>query len=114
MPGPVLHVGAVITCPHLGTVTPQSSNVRVQVNGMPALTIADVFPVAGCPFQVPVGAGTKPQPCVRIQWSTPAARVQVNGVPVLLALSTGIGLSAEQIPGGPAVVSAVQPRVVAT
>jgi len=112
MPGPVLHVGAVIQCSHLGPVTPQSSNIRVQVSGMPVVTMADVFPVAGCPFQVPVGAGTKPQPCVRIQWSVPAARVQVQGTPVLLQTSVGVGLSAEQIPQGPPVVSTVQPRVV--
>lgn len=114
MPGPVLHVGAVISCPHMGPVTPQSSNVRVQVSGMPVVTIADVFPVAGCPFQIPVGAGTKPQPCVRIQWTVPAARVQVNGTPVLLQLSTGIALSVEQIPQGPPLISGVQPRVIAT
>ena len=114
MPGPLLHVGAAITCSHMAPVTPQSSNVRVQVSGMPVLTMADAFPVALCPFQIPVGAGTKPQPCVRIQWTVPAARVQVNGAPVLLQLSTGVGLSVEQIPQGPPGVSAVQPRVIGT
>ena len=114
MPGSLLHVGAAITCSHVGTVSAQSSNIRVKVSGMAVVTTADVFPVAGCPFQVPIGTGTKPQPCVRIQWTVPAARVKVNGLPVLLQTSTGVGLSVEQIPQGPPIVSAVQPRVMGT
>jgi hypothetical protein len=108
---PLLHVGAGITCSHSGPVTPQTTNTRVLVSGMAVLTLNDVFTVAGCPFQVPVGAGTKPQPCVRIQWSAPATRVKVNGIPALLQTSTGLGQSAEQIPQGPPIVSGVQPKV---
>jgi hypothetical protein len=114
MPGPVLHVNAGVTCTHAGPVTAVSSNTRVLVNGMPAVTIADTFTVAGCPFQVPAPSGTKPQPCVRIQWTVPAARVQVNAQPVLVQTSTGVCLSVEQIPQGPPIVAAVQPRVIAT
>ena len=76
--------------------------------------MADTFTVTACPFQVPVPGGTKPQPCVRVQWTVPAARVLINGTPALLATSVGIDQSAEGIPQGPPVVSAVQPRVVAT
>ena len=114
MPGPVLHVGAGITCTHAGPVTPATSNGRVLVNGMPVVTFTDVFPVAGCPFQVPIGTGTKPQPCVKIQWTVPAARVTVNGTPVLIATSTGLCQSAEQIPQGPPVVAGFQTRAIAT
>jgi hypothetical protein len=114
MPGPMLHVGAGITCTHTGPVSPVTANARVLLNGMAALTVTDTFPVAGCPFQVPAPSGTKPQPCTRIQWVTPALRVLVNGQPVLTMTSVGLGLSAEQIPQGPPILSAVQPRVVAT
>jgi len=113
MPGPILHVGAVITCPHAGQVTPVPTNSRVLVNGMPALVFTDTFPIAGCPFQVPAPPGTKPQPCIKVQWMVPAARVQVMGQPVLVATSTGLCLSAEQIPQGPPMPSGVQPRVIA-
>ena len=75
---------------------------------MPVLLLTDTFPVAGCPFQVPIGTGTKPQPCVKIQWTVPAARVKVNGTPVLIATSTGMCQSAEQIPQGPPVVAGFQ------
>lgn len=113
MPGPVLHVGAMVSCPHAAPTSPVTANARVLVNGMPALLLTDTFPVAGCPFQVPVPAGTKPQPCVTIRWMVGAARVLVNGVPVLLATSPGIAQSAEQIPQGAPIVAGVQPRVVA-
>jgi len=58
-----------------------------------------------------VGAGTKPQPCIRVQWLVPATRVMVNGSPAILQASSGMCFSAEGIPQGPPVVSAVQPRV---
>jgi hypothetical protein len=113
MPGPILHISAVITCPHAAPVSPVTTNARVLLGGAPALVVTDTFPIAGCPFQVPIGTGTKPQPCVRVQWTTPSARVLVNGQPVLLATSTGVCLSAEQIPQGPPMPGGVQPRVVA-
>jgi hypothetical protein len=114
MPGPILHVGAGLSCPHAAPAQVVSSNTRVLVNGTPAATMTDTYPIAGCPFQIPVGAGTKPQPCLKVQWPVPAARVKVNGVPVILAISTGLAQSAEGIPQGPPIPSAVQPRVVAT
>ena len=114
MPGPILHVGAVFTCTHAAPAQVAPGNPRVVVNGTPVATMADQFPVAGCPFQIPVGAGTKPQPCIKIQWTVPATRVLAGGSPVILATSVGLGLSAEQIPQGPPIVTTVQPRVVAT
>jgi hypothetical protein len=112
MPGPLLTQASGTTCPHTAPSSPVPSSPRVLAGGAPVLTVADQFPVAGCPFQVPVGAGTKPQPCVRIQWLVPAARVLVNGQPALLATSTGLAMSAEGIPAGPPIVTAPQPRVV--
>lgn len=110
MPGPCFHVGAVALCPHGGQVTTISSNARVLVSGMPVATLSDQYMVAGCAFTVPPG---KPQPCVRVQWLTPALRCLVNGQPALLQSSTGLCLSLEQIPGGPPIVGSTQPRVIA-
>ena len=111
MPGFLFHVGASAICPHGGQVTTISSNARVLVSGMPVATFADVSVVAGCAFTVPPG---KPQPCVKVQWLVPAVRVLINGQPALLQTSTGLCLSAEQIPGGPPVIVATQTRVVGT
>lgn len=102
----ILHVGATIQCPHGGQVTGTASSTRVKVGGQAVVVQTDTFTVSGCPFQVPIGTGTKPQPCVTTKWITGAARVRVNNQPVLLQTSSGICQSAEQIPqGSPSVVS---------
>jgi hypothetical protein len=112
MPGLLLHVGAAVSCPHGAPAQIVAANARVLVGGAPVATVTDTTTVTGCPFQVPVGAGTKPQPCVTVRWLVPAARVLVGGQPALLNTSAGLCLSAEQIPAGPPLVSATQPRVV--
>jgi hypothetical protein len=111
MPGLLLHVGAQITCPHGGQATIASTNQRVKVGGMAVALVSDVTTVAACPFQVPIGTGTKPQPCVKVQWTVPATRVKVMGQFVLLQDSAGLCQSAEQIPQGPPTSAATQPRV---
>jgi uncharacterized Zn-binding protein involved in type VI secretion len=111
MPGSVFHVGASATCPHSGQVSTTSSNQRVTVGGQAAATSADTFSVSACPFTVP---GPKAQPCVTVQWTTAATRVTVNGQAVILQTSTSVCQSADQIPAGPASVTAVQARVTAT
>ena len=111
MPGPLLHLGAGVSCPHAAPSQAAPGSPRVLLGGQPAASMTDLWTVAGCPFQIPVGAGTKPQPCVNIQWTVPATRVLINGSPAVLATSAGIGQSVEQIPQGPAVIQAVQPRV---
>jgi hypothetical protein len=111
VPGTLVHVGALFFCPHFGLGKVISSNTRVLVNGLAVATALDQFPVTGCAFTVP---GPKPQPCTQIQWTAPAARVKVNGQPPILGTSGGVGVSAEQIKQGPALVLLTQLRVVAT
>lgn len=108
MPGFLMQVGASAICPHGGQVSVVSSNFRVKAGGQPLATLADTFTVAGCAFTVP---GPKPQPCVKLQWLVPASRVMVGGQPAILQASTGLCLSAEQIPNGPPNVVATQVRV---
>lgn len=107
MPGPLFHVGAVAMCPHGGQIATISSNARVLVSGMQVATVADQSLVAGCAF-----APVVPQPCLRVQWLMPAARVLVNGVPALLQSSIGLCLGPTQAPQGPAVIASTQPRVI--
>ncbi len=111
MPGNLLHVNAAVNCTHGAKATIVSSNIRVKVSGQAVAVVSDLTTVAGCPFQVPIGTGTKPQPCVKVQWSTPATRVTVGGQPVLLQTSVGAYQSAEQIPQGTATVVTTQQRV---
>ena len=117
MPGLVLHVGAQVSCVHQipATIPPAP---RVFVNTMPVAT-APVLPVApGCPFQIPVPGGTKPQPCTTIKWANVSTRVLVMGQPLLLQAPPGPGVGggmclSAAIPNGPPVVKVVQPRVFA-
>jgi hypothetical protein len=111
VPGFLLHVGAVVTCPHQGPATTPPTQPRVLVLGQPVATTANLYAVAGCIFTLP---GPVPSPCVRVQWTAPAARVLVNGLPALVANpgpAPGLCLSALQVPQGPALVSVIQTRV---
>ncbi len=110
----LVQVGATIMCPHGASVSIVPGNPRVTLGGQPVATMADAFIVGGCPFQIPVGAGTKPQPCVKVQWIVPAMRVFVNKQPAILQSSTGLAQSVEQIPQGPPSVVVTQLRASGT
>jgi hypothetical protein len=110
MPGPIAQVGAVAICPHGGQITAVTSNTRVLVGGLPAVTMADTFLVAGCVFTVP---GPKPQPCLTARWLAVATRVTVMGQPVVIQGGSGLCFSPEQAPQGPPTIVSTQPRVVA-
>jgi hypothetical protein len=111
MPGSLVHENATVNCPHGGQAKITSKNKRVTVGGQAVALASDMTSVSGCPFQVPIGTGTKPQPCVTVQWAQPATRVKVTGEAVLLSTSKGACKSAEQAPQGPPSVGATQVRV---
>ncbi len=48
MSGLILDTKSTIICPHGGLISPIASNIRVFVNGQPAVTQSDTFLVAGC------------------------------------------------------------------
>jgi hypothetical protein len=109
------HTGAQGQCPHgTGQVSTMSSNTRVRVSGQPVATLSATSTIVGCLFQIPLGVGTKPQPCLRVQWLVPALRVRVMSQPVLLKTSSGLCLSAEQIPQGSPAITVTQFRVKGT
>jgi hypothetical protein len=118
MPGCLLHVNAVMQCTHAAPVSTAPTQPRVLVNSQAVATVLNLLTVAGCPFQIPLAVGTKPQPCVRVQWTMTSARVLVTGQAALLQVSPGPGAgicqSVEQIPQGPPQVSAMQLRVLAS
>jgi hypothetical protein len=118
MPGYLLHIGAVVQCTHAAPSTATPSAPRVFVSGQPVATVASMWLVTGCPFQIPVGVGTVPQPCIRVQWTMPSARISVGGSPALLQPGPGPGagacLNVEQAPQGPPVVNQMQLRAAGT
>ncbi len=106
MPGPVLHMGAVVLCAHGGQATPTVPSPRVLVSGMPIATIAAPYTVAGCAFVPPSGNG----PCVTAQWVVGSVQVISEGQPV--AILSGMAVCVPT--GTPLVPVSAQVRVVAT
>ena len=113
MADPLLHENANVLCSHGSSLsfTVTKASKRVKVSGQAVVTLADSNSVTGCPFQIPVVVGTKPQPCVRVQWTQAATRVLVGGKPALLRTSAGNCLSGEGIPQGAPGVANTQMRV---
>ncbi len=86
MPGPLLHLGAAVTCAHGGQAMPMAPNPRVLVSGQPISVMSSPYTIAGCPFNISGG----PIPCVTAQWVLGATRVLSNGAPALLLDSQAV------------------------
>jgi hypothetical protein len=96
MPGPILHLGATVTCSHGGQALPASPLPRVLVSGQPVVTQASPWMIAGCGFVPPGGNG----PCVTGTFVTAATRVLAGGVPVVLmdSVSTCVPTGTPMLP----------------
>ncbi|MFL6672242.1 MAG: hypothetical protein ACJ8LG_03000 [Massilia sp.] len=101
MPGFLLHVGATVTCYHAGSAQASVPNPRVTVMGMPTVTVASPYLVAGCGL---AAAGSPP--CVSAQWVSAAVRITSNGQPLLLLDSQALCTPT----GQPLLVLATQTR----
>ena len=110
MPGGMITTASTLQCPHGGSVTIATTNTMVTA-GSPLALATDSFTIAGCPFQVPVGVGTVPHPCVRVQWTAVNPLTSVNGNPTLTEDSVGVCLAADQAPQGKVVIAATQSLV---
>lgn len=107
----LLTTASTLQCPHGGSVSIVSANSKVQAGAALALA-TDTFTISGCPFQIPVGAGTVPHPCMTVQWVRTNTRTTVGGTPTLAQDSVGLCLAADQAPQGP--VSVVQTQSAAS
>lgn len=105
MPAPLLHVGAVVTCPHAGQATPTVVNPRVLVSGQPIVTQASPYVVAGC--TLPPNAGG---PDTVANWVLGAVRVFASAQPVLLMTSQAVCVPT----ASPLLILSAQPRVLGT
>jgi hypothetical protein len=120
MPGFVVDSASMVSCFHQAPAA-LPPVPRVLVSLVPVATVPPAgprIPVAGCLFQVPVPGGTKPQPCVVVEWANISMRVTVMGQPLYLQAPPGPGngvcKSAEQIPQGIPTVKKLQTRVIAS
>ena len=87
MPGFLVHQGAQVLCSHAGQAQPTAPNPRVLVGGMPVVTLASPYLVAGCAMPPPIAGNG---PCVSAQFLTAALRVQAGGQPILLSDSQSL------------------------
>jgi hypothetical protein len=111
---PVLTTLGTVMCPHGGQVTLNTSQSDVEAEGGKVILVSDEHSIAGCAFQIPVGAGTKPQPCVKLRWQVGAMMATVNGTAVVNQASVGLCYSAEEIPQGPAIIASAASQTKAT
>jgi hypothetical protein len=107
MPGRILTTGSTVQCPHGGVAQLSTADLKVSAATGKALLESDVHAVTGCAFTI----GTKPSPCVRIEWSAGAMKLQAGGTAVLLESSLGTCYSPENAPQGLALVAQAEPKV---
>jgi hypothetical protein len=84
MLGPILHVGALVSCTHGGMAVPTAPVPTIMVSGMPIATIAAPYSIAGCGFVPPTGNG----PCVLGMWIVGSLQVMSHGQPVAILSGT--------------------------
>lgn len=101
MPGYIVQQGAVVTCPHGGSVTLVGLAVVTVVSGAATQALAPM-PIAGCTLT--------PKPCTLLTVLTPSTRVFVGSTPVYL-LEPAPNTTTDGTTPGPAVPGAVQTRV---
>jgi hypothetical protein len=104
MPGPILNTNGQIMCPHGGTVTIAPAGKRPSAGGGMLVTIADVFTVAGCPFQIPATPPI-PSPCVLVRYSAGESKFTIENIPAVSVSSVGLCYAATQAPQGTAIVA---------
>jgi hypothetical protein len=107
MPGPLLHIGADVTCAHQGPATPATPNPRVTVSGQATALLSVPYLVSACTLPPP---STANGPCVSATWTVGTVRVKSVGQP--LAILGGV---AQCVPTGtPLLTKSAQTRAIAT
>lgn len=105
----LLTTASSLQCPHGGTVSITSGNTKSSATA--ALALAnDTFTISGCSHQIPVGTGTVPHPCVKVQWVMTNMQTTVNNTPTLSESSSGLCLAADQVPQGSVSIVSTQPK----
>ena len=105
--GDFLTSASILMCPHGGRVIATPAGDRVSFEGEAAVVATDTFEIVGCPFPPPPGPH---HPCVRVNWTDPAARSAAGSGPTLTTDSVGDCLASDQAVQGPVVIQATQTR----
>ena len=108
MAAALLTTASTLVCPHGGTVAIVSTNTQVKDASAQLALASDTFSISGCPFQIPVGTGSAPHPCVSVVWNKTNLASTVNGQATLAQDSIGLCLAADQAPQGSVLVQNTQ------
>lgn len=118
MPGYPLTVSTAASCLHKADASIVPNQQKVTILNQPvAITISKINVAPVCPFTLP---GGKRSPCLSIRWDGTSSKVTVLGKPLLLmpppgsGSGPGNGISPEQAPQGPPIVTSNQTKVSAT
>jgi uncharacterized Zn-binding protein involved in type VI secretion len=111
MSGFSVTTASTLQCPHGGAVRISTLNTNVKADGASAALATDQYTISGCPFQIPVGVGTVPSPCLTVRWVLTDMRVKVNGNATLSAGSVGMCQNAQQVPQGSVIIANTQRHV---
>ncbi|MGP6159670.1 MAG: hypothetical protein ACLPYS_19595 [Vulcanimicrobiaceae bacterium] len=103
MPGFLVPEGALVTCAHLGLAEPTAPEPSVLVSGLPVVTLASPYVVAGCTFAPPAGNG----PCVTATFVTASLNLTSFGQPLILTDSMSVCVSS----GTPLLIETTQTLV---
>ena len=107
MPGTVLTTASQIKCLHGAPAVLITTNAVTSAERAKSLLESDVHLVTGCPFFI----GTKPSPCVRIEWTAGASHLTIGGTKVLVRSSVGKCINAEGAMQGVAIIVQTQMKV---
>jgi hypothetical protein len=105
VPGFLIQQGATVMCMHGGQALPTVPSPDVSLDGMPAVTIAAPWAIAGC-----AGIPSSVPPCVTAQWTAGTTRVTSFGQPLVIVGGTALSTPA----GTPLLPIVSQVRVTAT
>lgn len=108
MAAALLTTASSLACPHGGSVGIASTNSQVNAASAPLALATDTFAISGCPFQIPIGTGSVPHPCVSVRWTKSNLMCTVNGQATLSQDSIGLCLAADQAPQGPVAIHNTQ------
>ena len=107
MSGRTLDETASLTCPHGGKVQIIVLHTAARASAARVVTASDTFLVVGCSFS----AGTKPSPCVQVEWLSTDTNVRIRGARTISTTSTGVCKNTEGLAQGPVWFLATQPHV---
>jgi hypothetical protein len=105
----LLTTASSLQCPHGGTVSITSGNTK-SIAASALVLASDTFTISGCSHQIPIGTGTVPHPCVKVQWLLTNMQTTVNNTPTLSESSQGVCLAADQVPQGSVSIVSTQTK----